>query len=320
MSGSLELEVASVQAALADPGQLIGCGPGGRPRYELFHAAGSICSHKVRAVLAFHDLAYRSHTLNLFAGQTYLPAYVRLRMAGCDRLGTGLAARHDGSTSTSRGGCDGAVVPTLVDWEAGAVIVDSKLICLHLDSGIDAARRLRPERFGSLIDKELEIVDNLPNYQMLMARPSAPAGVELTKGSLGGAFSERKVAWCDAWLRDHADDELLVRAYTAKRAKEASAAQFLFSDVALDAARAGADAALRALEDRLARSPGPWLLGESFTMADLFWGIELIRMKGVGASASWEKGRLPRVENLLAAAEAVPAIRAAVIHWPGALL
>jgi 2,5-dichlorohydroquinone reductive dechlorinase len=320
MSTELELAVADVQAALADQGQLIGRNRGQPPRYELFHAAGSICSHKVRAVLAFHDLAYRSHMLNLFAGQTYLPPYVRLRMAGCDRLGVGLVAHHDGSTATSRGGCDGAVVPTLVDWEAEAVIVDSKLICLHLDNGIAAPHRLRPEPLEGLIDAELEIVDNLPNYQMLMARASAPAGAELTKGNMGGKFSDRKVAWCDALLRDHADDEILVRAYTAKRAKEASAAQFLFSDAALDAARAGADMALRGLDDRLGRSPGPWLLGEAFTMADLFWGIELIRMKGVGASASWEKGRLPRVEHLLAAAEAVPAIRAAVIDWPGALL
>jgi 2,5-dichlorohydroquinone reductive dechlorinase len=241
-------------------------------------------------------------------------------MAGCDRLGTGLAARHDGSTSVSRGGCDGAVVPTLVDWEAEAVIVDSRLICLHLDNDVEAALRLRPEFLEGPIDDELAIVDNLPNYQMLMARQSAPAGSGVTKGSIGGKFSERKVAWCDSYLREYADEEVLVRAYTAKRAKEASAAFSLFSDAALDAARVSADAALRGLEDRLARSGGPWVFGEAFTMADLFWGIELIRMKAVGVSASWTDGRLPRVESLLAATELVPAIRAAVIDWPGALL
>ena len=320
MSEDLELDVASVRTALGDDGRFIGPDPGRRPRYELFHAAGSICSHKVRAVLAYHGLAYRSHALNLFTGQTYLPPYVRLRMAGCDRLGTGLAAHHDGSTSTSQSGCDGAVVPTLVDWDVGAVIVDSKLICLHLDEGIEAVRRLRPEGLEGAIDAELEIVDNFPNYQMLMARASAPAGSGVTKGSIGGSFSNRKVAWCEAYLRDYADDEVLVRAYSAKRAKEASAAASLFADEALGAARARADTALRGLEDRLGRSGGPWLFGDSFTMADLFWGIELIRMKGVGAAASWTEGRLPRVESLLAAAELVPAIRAAVIDWPGALL
>lgn len=316
MSMDLEPAVAEVQTALADDGSLIGCDTSARPRYELFHAAGSICSHKVRAVLAHHGFGYRSHTINLFTGQTYLPAYVRLRMAGCDRLGPKLAAHHDGSTSASRGGCDGAVVPTLVDWEADAVLVDSKLICLHLDNEVEAARRLRPAALAGQIDEELEIVDNLPNYQMLMARPGGPAGSGLAKAS----FSERKVAWCDAYLRDHADEEVLVRAYTAKRAKEASAAAFLFSDSALDAARASAVAALQALEARLVRSGGPWLHGDTFTMADLFWGIELIRMKNVGAAASWAGDRLPRVAGFLAAAQQVPAIRTAVIEWPGALL
>ena len=311
MNGSLELAVANVQAALEDEGTLIGCDPGQQPRYELFHAAGSICSHKVRAVLAHHGLGYRSHLINLFAGQTYLPAYVRLRMAGCDRLGDRLAAHHDGSTSAERGGCDGAVVPTLVDREAGAVLVDSRLICIHLDDAVEAARRLRPEPLAGAIDEELRVVDNFPNYQMLMARPSAP---------LGGSFSERKVAWCEAYLRDHADEDVLVRAYTAKRAKEASAAALLFSDGALDAARASVEAALRGLDDRLGHTGGPWLYGEAFTMADLFWGIELIRLKGVGAAACWAGGRMPRVESLLGAAEAIPAIRTAVLDWPGALL
>jgi len=311
MSANLELAVAEARAALGDDGKRVGHDPGRRPRFELFHAPGSICSHKVRAVLAHHGLAWRGHAINLFTGQTYLPAYVRLRMAGCDRLGIGLAANHDGSTAASRGGCDGAVVPTLVDWEIGTVMVDSRLICLHLDKAVEAADRLRPAALEESIDEELKIVDNFPNYQLLMARPSAP---------VGGSFSERKVAWCDAYLRDHADEEVLVRAYTAKRAKEASAAATLFSNRAIDTARASADAALRGLEDRLGHADGPWLHGETYTMADLFWGIELIRLKGVGAAASWADGRRPAVERYLAAAELVPAIRAAVIDWPGALL
>ena len=82
--------------------------------------------------------------LNIFAGDTYLPGYVRLRMLGCAAFGGALAAEHSGSTSASAGGCDGAVVPTLVDLDADAVIVDSKRICLHLDDQMPNTVRLRP--------------------------------------------------------------------------------------------------------------------------------------------------------------------------------
>ena len=53
-------------------------------------------------------------------------------------------------------------------------------------------------------------------------------------------------------------------------------------------------------------------------MADLFWGIELLRMKDVGVATFWEEGRLPHVARFAAATEAMPAIRAAIVDWPGA--
>jgi 2,5-dichlorohydroquinone reductive dechlorinase len=54
-------------------------------------------------------------------------------------------------------------------------------------------------------------------------------------------------------------------------------------------------------------------------MADLYWAVELLRMTNVGAAAIWENGRLPSVAAFLAASEQIPAIRAAVLDWPGAL-
>ena len=178
--------------------QALGGGDGGagdeRPRFELFHAANSICSQKVRTVLAQHGLSYASHMVNLFQGQTYLPDYVRLRMVGCETLGGALVAHHSGSTATSAGGCDGAVVPTLVDWRSDEVMVDSKRICLHLDAQVAEADRLRPADLAATIDDELAVVDNLPNYQMLMGRTPSASEAEATKGGVGGAFSQRKVA------------------------------------------------------------------------------------------------------------------------------
>ena len=140
----LESLVADAAAALGDGARHVGLESDVAPRFELFNGPNSICSQKVRAVLAHHQIPYRSHSMNMFIGQTYLPQYVRLRMAGCDALGGPLMTVHTGSTSVAHGGCDPAVVPTLVDRETSQVIVDSKRICFYLDAMVDATAQLRP--------------------------------------------------------------------------------------------------------------------------------------------------------------------------------
>ena len=318
MGQAFEAVVAGAREALGSVGQV--CNEAGQPPgFDLFHGANSICSQKVRVVLAHHLLPYVSRSLNMFQGQTYLPGYVRLRMLGCEQLGGALVSHHSGSTSTSAGGCDGAVVPTLVDWQAGAVVVDSKRICVYLDQQVAEADRLRPASLAEAIDEELAIVDNLPNYQLLMGRKIAEGESAVTKGAVGGSFSQRKVAWCDRFLAEQADQPALVQAYTAKRAKELSAAEELFSPEAMGAAYDRADRALHVLEAKLAERAGRWLFGEALTMADLFWGVEVLRMKNMGVATFWEGGRLPEITAFSAATEALPSLRAAVIEWPGAM-
>ena len=317
MDQELMAIVAGARAALSSSGEPHGDEPGKTPRFELFHAASSICSQKVRVVLAQHRLPYLSHMLNMFIGQTYLPGYVRLRMVGCERYGGALASRHSGSTSTAAGGCDGAVGPTLVDWEIDNVIIDSKRICIYLDDQVAARDRLRPAGLAVLIDEDLEVIDNLPNYQMLMGRSVGDAKAATTTG-LGSSFSERKVAWCNRYLEEHGDDDALVSAYTAKRAKELSAAEELFSPDAMQAAYDRAEKALADLERKLAGRSTRWLHDEKLTMADLFWGVELLRMKNTGVARFWEDGRLPNVARFSILTEQIPAIRTAVIDLPGA--
>ncbi len=319
MDQALDSVVAGARDALGSKGELFGSARERTPRYELFHGANSICSQKVRCVLAHHGLPYVSHHVNLFLGQTYLPGYVRLRMIGCERFGGALVSHHSGSTSASAGGCDGAVVPTLVDWQTNDVVVDSKRICIYLDDQVAEGNKLRPARLAAAIDDELAIVDELPNYQMLMGRTVGGSEGAATKGNTQESFSQRKVAWCDRYLQEHAGDAALVQAYTAKRAKELSAANELFSPEAMQAAYARAEAALQTFERKLERRDGAWLYGEALTMADLFWGIELLRMRNVGVANFWEGGRLPQVAQFLAATEALPCIRTAILDWPGAM-
>ena len=319
MDDSLTSLAAAARSSLGSIGAAHHAAAGSEPRYELFHAATSICSQKVRAVLAYHRAPYVAHALNMFAGQTYLPGYVRLRMLGCEQYGGALVSHHSGSTSASAGGCDGAVVPTLIDWRTEQVIVDSKQICLYLDDQVNPEDRLRPYHLAPAIDAELKAVDDLPNYQMLMGRTVGTTESATTSSQIGGTFSERKVAWCTRYLEEHAGDPRLVAAYTAKRAKEQSAADALFSPDAMGAAYNRAEAAVVALERNLAQRGTQWLYSDTLTMADLFWGIELLRMENVGVERFWQDGRLRLVERFLTAVKHVPAIRTAIIDWPGAM-
>jgi 2,5-dichlorohydroquinone reductive dechlorinase len=311
---------ASLKATIGGAGEAVGPPLDGPPRLELFHAANSICSQKVRAVLAHHKMPYSSHTMNIFSGQTYLPDYVRLRLIGCERSGVPLVSAHTGSTSMSTGGCDPAVVPTLIDRERDEVIVDSKRICLYIDNLVPDSQLLRPPELGEAIDAELAIVDGLPNYQMLTGRP---IGTDLRPQQLrdnhGVKFSMSKVNRCDHYSKEFAQDRELLEAYQAKRKKELDAAEHLFSEESMRIAYAKVISACSLLENKLKTRHSTWLIANTVTMADLFWAIELLRIKNLGADHVWEENKLPAVAKFVAAVQCFPSIQASVLTWPGAL-
>lgn len=289
------------------------------PRYVLYNAPNSICSQKVRVVLAAKGVPYESRSLNLFEGETYLPDYVRLRVKGCDDAGLALAAHHSGSTSAGGEGCDACVVPTLYDREAGEVMVDSLRICRFIDEQ-DGSDRLVPEALDDAIRTEIDIVDNLPNYQMLAAKPPGEdRRPPSQRGKNGIDFATAKVARCDKYLEQFRDDPDLVRAYRAKRDKELNAKQTLFDPASMTRAYGIMEAALGAFDGRLAKASRPWLFGETPTMADLFWIINLARVDNLGAGHFWADGRLPTVEAFYRRGQQLPAIRSAVLEWPGAV-
>jgi 2,5-dichlorohydroquinone reductive dechlorinase len=319
MTKTLQSKVEDVRSSLAKPGQLIGADTSATPRFELFNAPNSICSQKVRTVLAHHNIAYRSQHVDIFGGETYLPTYVKLRMIGCDALSGGLVTQHTGSTAVTGGGCDPAVVPTLVDWETGQVMVDSKRICFYLDQ-VMAGGSLRPETSRKAIDAELDIVDNLPNYQMLAGKPPGEDHrPESRRKSNGVGFAMGKVERCDRYLAEFSGDDDLVRGYSAKRAKELNAAQSLFTPEAMQIAYDKAQAGCAHLEQKLQSKNCEWLVADTITMADLYWGIELLRMKNMAVESFWAEGAKPAVAAFVEKAEAIPAIRSAIIEWAGAL-
>jgi 2,5-dichlorohydroquinone reductive dechlorinase len=320
MTIDLHKAVTDARSSLKRAGENIGVAGSATPRFELFNAPNSICSQKVRTVLAHHQIPYRSQHVDIFEGETYLPAYVRLRMMGCDALGGGLVNAHTGSTSVTAGGCDPAVVPMLVDWETSQVLVDSKRISFYLDKVAAGPTPLRPAQLTGQIDAQLDIVDNLPNYQMLAGKPpGVDHRPESRRKSNGVGFAMGKVERCDHYLAQFSGDADLVRAYSAKRAKELNAAEQLFTPEAMLAAYDKAEAACSGLERELSARKTQWLLGDAITMADLYWAIELMRMKNMAVESFWANGARPSVAAFVETAESIPAIRSAIVEWPGAL-
>ncbi|WP_397473272.1 glutathione S-transferase family protein [Pusillimonas sp.] len=319
MPHNLEQAVTELRNSLGSNGKNIGTHESSTPRFELFHAPNSICSQKVRVVLAHHNIPYRSHQLNIFEGQTYLPGNVRLRLIGCAALGGSLVTGHTGSTSVAQGGCDPAVVPTLVDWQTRRVLVDSKHICLYIDQTAAPGASLRPPKLKAAIDAELDFVDNMPNYQMLAGTPPGEDHrPESRRKSNGVGFAMSKVERCDHYLAKFANDPDLVRGYSAKRSKELDAAQRLFTPEAMRTAYDKAEAGCARLEERL-KSGERWVAGDEITMADLYWGVELLRMKNMAVESFWANGARPAVAAYVERVESIPAIRSAVVHWPGAM-
>lgn len=296
------------QALLARFPAVVANGPAdAAPRYRLFHAASSVCSQKVRAVLHATGRPYHSHLVNIFAGESYEPAYVRLRARACVEAGYPFSAHHSGSTSVVGTGCDACVVPTLIDGEGDRVVIDSRAICLSLCG----EGSLLPAGLAAEIGAELDIVDALPNYPLLASKVAAatPEG--------GNAFAQGKVARCEALIARHGDDPLLVAAYAAKRDKEASASAGLFGAEAIRQAEAAMQAAFAALERRLSDGRA-YLHADRLSLSDIFWAVELVRTEDLGQSA-WIEA-LPKLSRYYAALKSEAAIRDAILDWPGARL
>ncbi|MGN5479243.1 hypothetical protein ACTMU2_26790 [Cupriavidus basilensis] len=97
---------AGARAAIADPARMTLVGSDANPRFELFHAASSLCSQKVRTVLFEKRLPYRSNDMMILSSmgpdgvvpaEHYHPPYVRLRLIAAQKSGENLSAAIAGA-------------------------------------------------------------------------------------------------------------------------------------------------------------------------------------------------------------------------------
>jgi glutathione S-transferase len=282
------------------------------PRWHLYHAASSICSQKVRATLAATRQSYISHPLDLLKGDSYDAVYVRVRAETCRRAGIEFVQSHSGTTSVATSGCDACVVPTVVDGSTNEIIVDSRHICVELDRRNTAApSTLLPSNLRGAIEAELATVDNMPNYQLLASTFGKPS-----EEAPNNFFAKAKVARCEKLLEVYKNDPLLRTAYESKLKKEQAAVERLFDTASLEDAKSRTVETFHALNRRLEANSGPYLFGSNVTLADLFWGVELIRAEDLGLASIWNK--LPCLDSYYRSLCQLPALRHAVLNCEGA--
>ena len=298
----------------------IGTVRGTEPRFELYHAAPSLCSMKVRTVLAEKNIPYVSHDLNLPVRkdyvECYLPDYVRMRLLGAPDAE--FARGYTGQSSVTTEGFDPCVVPTLVDHEKERVVIDSSRICTYLDER-SSGSKLVPDELADQINDQISLVDQAPHVASLYgAHPDHDPRPKGLKENISGVHAKKIVQLKE--LREQAKDEqALVEAYDAKIAKESAAGEFVFKPDEMRAAHNAMDAHVGELERQLSSHAGDWVMGDAYTMADILWTTSIYRMKWLGLGGAWEgNDARPRVNQYIDKAFERPGFRSGVPEWPGA--
>ena len=327
-SSELASLVAAVNAGLGDPHRnTVVAGNGESPvRFELYHAGLSVCSQKVRTVLAEKNISYASHEMvilnskgiysdELTPAENYSPDYVRLRLYAAKELdSTELARGYRGVSSVESEGFDACVVPTLVDHANSRVIVDSMRICEYLDQEIAGSSMLIPGDSADAVLRQVSIVDQTPQPALLYGyHPDDDQRPDFIKGAMSDVY-DLKVEALEQLIAANHDDEEVVDAYRAKISKELGGKELQHDAEFLHGIREQTREIITGLEETLAGHEHRWVCGEEFTLADVCWGVSLYRIHWLGLASLWKD--LPRVQAYTELLYKRPSLRNAVIEFP----
>ena len=325
---NLDAMVAAADTAVADANRHSVVQPRAdvMSRFDLYHAGLSVCSQKVRTVLAEQGIPYRSHEMvilnsrgiysaELTPAENYQPSYVKLRQRG-NLQHARPATGYTGRSAVTTEGFDACVVPTLVDRELAQVLVDSLRICEHLDAQAPGAQRLIPNNAATaaLVRQQLAIVDGTPHPAALYGfHPEDDRRPDFIKHVMGDVY-DLKIAALHQLINDNRHDSELVAAYTHKISKELGGKAVAHDATMQRTIRAELQNLVEALSAHLTAHAEPWVCGSAFTLADVFWGVSLYRLQWLGLAPLWS--RFPRVEAYSRLLYQRPSLRAAVIEWP----
>lgn len=317
---------AGARAAMADPARITIVGHDANPRFELFHAASSLCSQKVRTVLFEKQLPYRSNDMKILSSmgpdgvvpaEHYHPPYVRLRLIAGREVGRAFVSGYSGRTSVETEGFDPCTVPLLVDYEAGRVIADSQRICCYLDAVSRDPVQLLPDdaEARAAVMRQVSIVDRIPNGTLLYGfHPDADLRPDALKTVMETVY-DYKIMALETMIAANAGDAKLVAAYRAKIAKERGGKSVCHDATFQRVTRQHVANLLKELDGTLGSAAGPksgldsgpYLAGASFSLGDVLWGVNLVRLAYLGLASMWDD--LPDVARYVDALVRRPSLR-----------
>jgi glutathione S-transferase len=220
----------------------------------------SHCSQKVRLALAEKHVAYTNRFVDIeIRLQNFEPKYLRLNPRG--------------------------VVPTLVHGDR--VVTDSARIIRYIDESFDGPR-LSPQDPDERLrmDEWIDLQDRLQIRELTFGSMEGPVGLVLRKISM--PMRKRKL------LRLRRANPDLTKIYDAKIEDLTKWRASIASSEAVADARAEMAATLDRVEEQLGRSS--FLVGESYSLADLAWTSIFARIRMLGlADSFWGGERRPRI-------------------------
>ena len=218
---------------------------------ELYHNNISVCSQKVRHVLAEKGLDWTAHHIRLISGEQTAPDYLKLNPK--------------------------ALVPTLV--HDGIPIIESTVINEYLDEVFeapplkpaDALGRARMRQWTKVPDEGIHIACATVSF--------ASAFAKQLRDEFGAEAIEARLASMPDRARAGRQRQIMEEGFKAPFVKDAV---LLF------------DKTYQGMEEAL--EDGPWLAGDSFSLADIALTPYLDRLSRLGLSPMWTRAR-PRLTD-----------------------
>lgn len=241
---------------------------------ELYHALGSLCSQKVKLVLAEKNLEWKSHPLNLLTFENLQPSYIQLNSKG--------------------------VVPTLI--HDGKVITDSAIIIRYLDEQFPHPKLTPAE--SALVEKMsywIGLQDKFPMVELIYGNFRGIEGLVLRRSV---QIKERlipKLMQANPGLKEQ---------YTAKLKDVNQLNSTIRNAKEIESINAKIEPLLEQLEGQLRQTD--WLCGTTYSLADTVWTAVLNWLDELKFGSLWADNKHPALRAYFNRLKARPSFITAI--------
>ena len=241
---------------------------------ELYSAPESLCSQKVKLVLAEKNLEWKSHLLNLLTFENLQPVYIQLNPKG--------------------------VVPTLI--HDGRVVTDSAVIVQYLDEKFPHPKLTPAEpTLQEKMTAWIELQNQFPMRELMYGNFRGIEGIVLRRSV------QIKQKLLPQLIQAHPEFQAQ---YEAKL-KDVRQWNSTIQDRGEIASINGKiEPMLTQLEAQLTQTE--WLCGATYSLADVVWAAVLNRLAKLKFSDLWEDNARPALSAYINCLEARPSFKAAI--------